>query len=336
VPKNIVHETDARYDEPHIDHSDHMTLIGALCRYIWDTQWVAPQNGRFLYKQMTREGTAPSFPFVADFFGLTYRGDLSNTIDYHVFYYGAFEKPILFFMRDTMKAIRLDGGVFLDIGANVGQHSLFMSQYAKQVHAFEPYDMVRKQLEQRVCINQLKNVEIHPVGLSNENRRLPFYAPSGRNLGIGSFDAGSVAKGNQYCGELQVVIGDDYLQHRGIKNVDLIKIDVEGFEMNVIQGLQKTILEQQPILLIELTYGHTLSFQSDRHLFDAFPPDYVFFNFNVRKKNGRKARRRESKARRTGQYALVPYHFGTSDSQDDVIACPQRKLPMLPRHSDFM
>jgi FkbM family methyltransferase len=307
-----------------------MTLSYKICRYLWEKQWISPSKGRILYKLMARKGPAPAYPFEIDFFGLTYRGDLSNSIDFHVYYYGAFEKPVLFFLRDVMKAACPHGGVFLDIGANSGQHSIFMARHAKEVHAFEPYDVVRKQFERHVVTNHLKNVRIYPVGMSNENRSTSFYAPTGRNYGIGSFDSDSAAKGNRYYRELEVVIGDEYLYAHKITQVDLIKIDVEGFEKLVIQGLRKTLMNHQPIVLMEVSYGHKLSFHGEEDLIRAFPPNYIFYNFDTRKKDGSKARRRESKARRSGRYTLVPLRFGTDGSQDDVVACPADKVSSLP------
>jgi FkbM family methyltransferase len=307
-----------------------MTLSYNICKYLWEKQWISPPKGRFLYKMMAREGPPPAFPFEIDFFGLTYRGDLSNAIDYHVYYYGAFEKPILFFLRDALKATCPHGGVFIDIGANTGQHSIFMARHAKEVHAFEPYDVVREQFERHVVTNRLENIRIYPVGMSNENKCIAFYAPAGRNYGIGSFDSDSAAKGNRYYCELEVVIGDEHLHAHGINHADLIKIDVEGFEKQVIQGLRKTVMRHQPIVLMEISYGHRLSFHTEEELIRAFPPNYAFFNFDTRKKDGSKARRRESKARRSGRYVLVPFRFGTDGSQDDVVACPDDKVTSLP------
>jgi hypothetical protein len=79
------------------------------------------------------------FDFVADINGARYEGNTGNYIDRHILFYGAFEKPILYFLRDTMKSVYSNQGTLLDIGANTGQHSLFVSRYAKEIHAFEPY-----------------------------------------------------------------------------------------------------------------------------------------------------------------------------------------------------
>lgn len=130
------------------------------------------------------------FDFVADLDGARYQGNTGNLIDQHVFFYGAFEKPVLYFLRDTMKSAYSNHGVFLDIGANTGRHSLFMSRYAKEIHAFEPWDPVIKRFRQMVESNHIENNVIHPFGLGNENSKKPFYKPPDNNLGTRVFRRG--------------------------------------------------------------------------------------------------------------------------------------------------
>lgn len=311
-----------------------MSLKYTICKFLWEKQYVSPRQSRFIYKNLIQEGNPPTFPFSVDFYGLEYRGDLSNSIDYHIYYYGAFEKSLLYFLRDAMATtVKDDQGVFLDIGANVGQHSLYMSQHAKQVQAFEPYEPVRRSFEQHISLNQLKNINIHPLGLSNENIRIPFFAPAGNNLGIGSFDSNSTVRGNEYLGELSVVIGDDYLIDQGIDRVDLIKIDVEGFEKLALQGLKQTLYRCQPVLVMEISYGNCNSFKDEADLRAALPADYELFNFDTRKPDGRKSRRKASRARRTGAYTLIPFRFGNQGQQDDIIACPPHALASLPHNA---
>ena len=64
--------------------------------------------------------------FTIDSYGFKYVGRSDNVIDVHMLRYGAYEKPVLFFMRDVMQS-RDSPGIFVDVGANTGQHSLFMS-----------------------------------------------------------------------------------------------------------------------------------------------------------------------------------------------------------------
>ncbi len=164
-----------------------------LYRFLCSSEWIPQRLQRHLYKRLARGGSAPDIPFVTDFFGLQYRGNLNNNIDFNIYFYGAFEKPLLFFLRDTLDALGGAHSVFVDVGANVGQHSLFMSAQGVQVHAFEPFGVVREQFLEQISTNHLNNISVYPVGLSNENISLPFFAPTGTNAGIGSFDGGVVS-----------------------------------------------------------------------------------------------------------------------------------------------
>jgi len=80
--------------------------------------------------------TRQDFDFRVTLNGTTYEGNTNNYIDKNIFLYGAYEKPVLFFLSDIMITAYSDQGIFLDIGANTGQHSLFMSRHAREIHAF--------------------------------------------------------------------------------------------------------------------------------------------------------------------------------------------------------
>jgi len=310
-----------------------MSLSYSIYKFLWSQPWFSPRYGRPIYKKICQHGDAPDHPFVTDFFGLRYEGNLQNTIDFSVYYYGAFEKPLLFFLQDCLQAIHRPPSIFCDIGANIGQHSLFMSRVADHVHAFEPFEQVREKLEHHVQLNKIKNLSVHTVGLSDADHSLPFYAPTGRNQGIGSFDASTTAKGNRNIGELALVKGDQYFQQHNIENIDLIKIDVEGFEKAALRGLQSTLQKDRPVVVCELTYGKELSIGSMNELRSLFPDQYEFFTFDIRKADGSKARRKEAKARLSGDYQLTPFRFELQKGQDNIVACPTEFLDRLPRKS---
>jgi hypothetical protein len=113
--------------------------------------WLGLRYKKSAYKVLAKAGRAPDAPFRADFFGLKYEGNLKNNIEFSIYFYGAFEKPLLFFLRDALASLanasaHKSPSCFCDIGANIGQHSLYMSQFAAAVHAFEPFDEVSKKL----------------------------------------------------------------------------------------------------------------------------------------------------------------------------------------------
>ena len=308
-----------------------MVTLNALYRLLWRCQRRLPKSlSRSLYKRMSRRGIAPDHTFVTDFYGVRYRGSLDNNIDFNVYYYGAFEKHVLHFLGDTITAIAPKDGVFIDIGANVGQHSLYMQRLGRTVIAFEPWEPVRTRFERQIAANGIANIEVQPLGLSNDNSRLPFYAPSGDNAGVGSFDASSVGKGNLPVGELELVRGDDFFAARPDLKIDLVKIDVEGFEKFALQGLQATLTKNRPVVICELSYDTQVSFRTLAELQEVFPEHYRLFTFDTRKPDGSKARRREGRARHTGAYRLVPFERLLPSGQDDIIACPAELLGALP------
>lgn len=104
--------------------------------------------------------TAKPQAFEIDFFGKRYPGDFSIFIDWSVYYFGAYSIGELLMMRDQL-ADRAEPVVF-DVGANIGHHSLFYSTIASHVHAFEPYGQVAKKLTEKIAVNGLENVTLHP------------------------------------------------------------------------------------------------------------------------------------------------------------------------------
>jgi FkbM family methyltransferase len=181
----------------------------------------------------------------------------------------------------------------------------------------------------QIKLNNIDNIQLHSFGLSDVTENLPFYAPTGSNQGIGSFDKESLSKGNVDAGSLALKNGDEFFGEHPIASVDLMKIDVEGFEKKALAGLSGVLSQDRPIVVCEISYNTELSFQTYAQWQAAFPSGYRFFLFDIRKPNGRKDRRAGAKAKRTGQYKLIPFTQWKSEGQDDVIACPKEKLPLL-------
>lgn len=303
----------------------------ASLAWLWKYQHRLPLKlSQLIYKSLSKSGRTPAFNFRCKFYNLDYEGDLNNNIDAAIYYYGAFEKPLLYFMGSAITAIAGREGVFADIGANIGQHSLYMSQFSRQVIAFEPFAPVRERLEYHCNLNQITNIDIQALGLSDKTENQLFYAPSGSNAGIGSFDPESTSKGNRSIGELQLVRGDEFFEQSGINQLNLIKIDVEGFEKNVLTGLRNTLLRFRPLVVCEMTYGKNLSFMSSKEILSTLPENYVLLCFNKRRPDGSKRQRKNAQARRTGLFQLVTYDGPLARGQDDVILCPQELLTTIP------
>jgi FkbM family methyltransferase len=219
-----------------------------------------------------------SLPFEVDFFGLTYPGDLSCYLDWNVYFFGAYEKPTLFLLRSLLQ--QRHDPVFVDIGANEGQHTLFMAKWA-HVHAFEPWDVARHSIMKKIERNGLTNITVHPLGLGERHEWLQFYAPLGSNRGTGSFDKSHAPKRNRSAGMLEIVNGDDYFLEKGISKIDVVKIDTEGWEAFVLRGLRQTLASAKPIVFLEMSESTLRTFDGlegfRRCIPDCYEALYVHF-----------------------------------------------------------
>jgi FkbM family methyltransferase len=221
------------------------------------------------------------FSFRTDVFGMIYEGRVGkgDVVDEMVLAQGSYETHVLFFLRDTMSKLNPREGVFLDVGANSGQHSMFMSRYAKAVHAFEPFPPVLARFRRMLEINKIANVTVHPVGLGREAARLPF---NDQEL---SFSPGSPGQASDKASarmELEIVPGDAALKQARVARIDLVKMDIEGFEKQALLGLAETLRRDRPVVVFELTIDPERPglFSSAAELRNVFPKDYDFLVFS--------------------------------------------------------
>jgi FkbM family methyltransferase len=244
-----------------------------LARFLGHQHYI--RRGRDRLIRRFAQPSANAIPFAVDFFGLVYRGDLSNFIDWSVYIYGAYSRNELLLLRDIAAVLRSaqPNVNFYDIGANVGQHTLFMSQFADRVISFEPFAVVRQRLEQKLADNLIGNVTLFPVALGSTDDDLPFSPPVGGNMGTGTFRIDAVATDML---RLPVRNGDRFLERNKLPRVDLLKIDVEGFECAVLKGMQETLQRDRPLILMELS-GHDRSGFVNRERFTALM--YESFKF---------------------------------------------------------
>lgn len=233
-----------------------MTVRGASLLRFWGRRRRLPFGVRDRVLRLFADpDRMPSTPFCSDLLGLRYQGDLSCFIDWSIYFYGCYERAVLDLLADAAD-LAGPGAVFLDVGANVGQHSLAMSRRVARVHAFEPWAEVRARLEGNIALNRLDNIAVHAFGLGETDAELPFHRPASANLGTGSFVPD--VNVNQPGDVLPVRRGDFALARLGIDRVDVIKIDTEGFEMPVLRGLRDTIARHRPVVVCEMS-GPTLA-----------------------------------------------------------------------------
>lgn len=142
------------------------------------------------------------------------------------------------------KKIIKRGSYILDIGANIGNHSVFFAKlcHAKSIYAFEPISDVYKTLCRNIKINHIDSVvKSKNVALGNHygKAKIKFFSPE--NTGVTQVEASDE-------GNMQMARLDDFTFNR----IDFIKIDVEKYEYNLLLGAKHTLEEHSPIIYIEI------------------------------------------------------------------------------------
>lgn len=198
--------------------------------------------------------------------GLPFQGRLDNYIEWVVYVTGDyFEYPYINRIRSLFQ-----GGTALDVGANVGNHALAFSQIFDNVHAVEPYAPVYQRLAARKSV--APRLHTYRLGLSNQSGVIAFEPPPSDNLGNGR-----VTPDGQV--EVQVARGDEFVRDHIPGRVDFIKIDVEGHESQVLEGLHQTLVRDRPVVMFELAPSTRRDPVALQHCWRLFPDHYQFHAF---------------------------------------------------------
>ncbi|MBS1519462.1 MAG: FkbM family methyltransferase [Bacteroidetes bacterium] len=156
---------------------------------------------------------------------------------------------------ETNKLIKISlnpGGVAMDVGGNIGLQSIRMSKSVGEqgkVFVFEPLIHLQEKLSRNIQLNKADNVKLFPYALSNHESEADFHISKG-NWNQGTFNISN----NQSGTEVQHVIikvADELPEIKALNRLDLVKIDVEGFEYQVLLGLKQTIGKYKPRIIFE-------------------------------------------------------------------------------------
>lgn len=158
--------------------------------------------------------------------------------------FGHYEANELHLMKQFLRP----GQTVLDVGANVGYLTRFFARLvgpAGKVYAFEPNPTIFPLLERN--LSKFDRVTTYNVALSNTSAERPLFL-AGRDQSVGSFAPEYPAKhviyqedGRVHSVAAKLVQGDEFLATIGVEKVDVLKVDVEGWELHVLKGLEQTI-----------------------------------------------------------------------------------------------
>ena len=150
------------------------------------------------------------------------------------------------------------GAVVVEVGAHIGTHTIPLARLVGPyglVYAFEPQRKLFRELHHNLALNAITNVVPLRFAIGSGDARVVEMNPSR----IGNEGGTSVGTGGDPV-ELRE------LDSFGFERVTVIKIDVEGFEEEVLAGAEETILKSRPVIVLEIAGGH---------VYETAPPEVL-------------------------------------------------------------
>lgn len=192
--------------------------------------------------------------------GITWGLDLSEAIDFNIYLTGEYEGELAEKMRAHLK----EGDIVLDVGANVGGHTLPLSKLVGEsghVFAIEPTDFAFEKLQTNLRLNPSLQSRVTPakVFLSDSKKESPKEVSASWSIN------GSLSSGHRnpldmgYSKSVEnasVMTLDEFIHLSEITRLDAIKIDVDGNEVQVLKGAEKTLKTFSPLIFIEFSPIH--------------------------------------------------------------------------------
>jgi FkbM family methyltransferase len=148
------------------------------------------------------------------------------------------------------------GMTVFDIGANQGFYTILAARRvgaAGQVHAFEPAGPERTKLSTNVRLNRHRNVRIVPMALGRGEGRVPFHLCLDHQGSYSSLrpPAHDVVA-HTVVVDVRMTTLDGYVQQQGVETLDFVKLDVEGAEIDVLEGSAHALAALRPVIMCEL------------------------------------------------------------------------------------
>ena len=199
--------------------------------------------------------------------GLLFHCDTQSFLEWYIFFYGAFRPEVSRLINRMLRP----GQVAIDIGANVGMHSVIMANRVGptgHVVVFEPDPHPMGRLRRNMALNGIDWVTTVEAAVSARSETRTFYLhdDSIGNFANASLVAANVGKQTASV-EMQVVSIDEWMRDNPLPRVDVVKLLAQGEEYNALQGMRGLIERDRPkiFFLYEPSYWH----RQDLELMDA-------------------------------------------------------------------
>jgi FkbM family methyltransferase len=180
--------------------------------------------------------------------GITYELNLAELIDNSIYHLGCFEPDT----TAALKRVCQPGMLVFDVGANIGCHTLPLARATTpggRVYAFEPMPWAHAKLVRNVSCNSFANITVERLGLSDAGGSASVHFRSSWRITDGPSREDPAATEKT---EVRFTTLDAYVESHGLPSVDLIKLDVDGYEGRVLRGARNVLARFHPTIILEL------------------------------------------------------------------------------------
>ncbi|MDP1725751.1 MAG: FkbM family methyltransferase [Bacteroidota bacterium] len=193
---------------------------------------------------------------------------LKDWVQRNLFIYGYYELAETGFWINLVENKK----VVFDIGANIGYYSLLASKNMDDnalIYAFEPIHKTYSRAKYNIELNGFKNILLNKLALSAQDGYLEINVGNDENWGMSSITKHNYLSEKTERVESQKL--DTFVLKNKITEIDLIKIDVEGSEYFVLKGMQVTLQQFRPVVLIEVLDEHLMNANTSKEeIFNLF------------------------------------------------------------------
>lgn len=173
-------------------------------------------------------------------------GTIGDHISLRILLDGIYEKNQLDFIRSVCQKNSL-GRSFLDIGANIGNHTIALADNFDSVIAIEASELTSRILHLNIRLNRIENVVVHNVAAGEHSSTAYMGLSQEDNLGSNKL---TKDVNDTIASEVVDVVSLDTLLP-DLNDLDLVKIDVEGFEVNALRGMKVLLMKNSPVIAFE-------------------------------------------------------------------------------------
>lgn len=229
---------------------------------------------------------------LSQYLGVNFEIDINDPLDRELFFYNSYEKEQISYLEKIIKQKKIN--FFMDIGANFGIYSLVISKKFPKIKvlSFEPIKESFIKFKKNIQLNKkINNIKVYNTGLSSKKENLNMSAVIKNNyVQLGGFGVRKKdeekSSDNFYFQKYGFQKGDKFIKFKNKRIA--FKIDVEGHELAVLNGLKKSLNNNKSILQIEIfdnkfkkthAFLKNNNFRQIHKITDKNKSDYYYINF---------------------------------------------------------